>query len=249
MEKDLFLTILRDELIKRGLTPEVAQRHVRSISLTLTAEDVKAIEHIDDHADIEAIAEGIASVKLRTSEKKAEPKPEEFSPVSVDKRPTAEKKHPAPVHIEDEEEAVVTPPLRASTKSRLLFVCTIPLFLLLLALYLGVFALGFSALLGIIVLLVAALIGGVAAGATVSLVGIIYGITQLLTATSAAPGLYEIGLGLAVAGIVMLGGILIYNCAIRLIPWVIRLLGKLFKLCAKKLKQLFRTAKEASYKL
>ncbi len=248
MEKDLFLTILRDELIKRGLTPEVAQRHVRSISLTLTAEDVKAIEHIDDPADIEALAEGIASLKLRTSEKKAEPKTEDLPPVSVAKRPTAEKKRPAPVYIEDEE-AIVTTPLHTSTKSRLLFVCTIPLFLLLLALYLGVFALGFATLLGIIVLLVAVLIGGVAAGAAVSLVGIIYGITQLLTATSMAPGLYEIGLGLAIAGAVMLGGILVYNCAIRLVPKLIRLLGKLFKLCAKKLKQLFKTAKEALYKL
>ena len=72
---------------------------------------------------------------------------------------------------------------------------------------------------------------------------------SFFTVSSSAPGLYEIGLGLTVGGIVMLGGILVYNCAIRLVPWLIRLLGDLFRFCTGKLKDLFRMAKEACYKL
>ena len=52
-----------------------------------------------------------------------------------------------------------------------------------------------------------------------------------------------------VAGIVMLGGILVYNMAIRLVPLLMRLLGSLFHFCTGKLRDLFRRAKEACYTL
>jgi len=101
----------------------------------------------------------------------------------------------------------------------------------------------------VIVLLVAGLIGGAAVGAVVSLVGIVYGIMQLITAASSAPGLYEIGLGITVGGVVMAGGIIVYNIAIRLIPLLIRLLASLFGFCTGKLRTLFQMAKEACYRL
>ena len=47
----------------------------------------------------------------------------------------------------------------------------------------------------------------------------------------------------------MLGGILVYNMAIRLVPLLMRLLGSLFHFCTGKLKNLFRRAKEACYTL
>ena len=131
----------------------------------------------------------------------------------------------------------------------ILFICTLPLTASLLAAYFSVFAVLFTALCALIVLLVAGLIGGVAVGSTIALTGIIYGIMQLVTAVSAAPGLYEIGLGTIIAGISMAGGILIYNIAIRLIPLLIRWLGTLFRFCTGKLKDLFHMAKEACYKL
>lgn len=246
MQKERFLTLLRDELIKCGLTPEAAQRHVRSIGLTLSPEDIKEIESVEDPGEISALAEGIAQVKMRAAAKAA-PAPAENTAVIPHSdegiilpkdEPDAYEEDPVPADIR-----------RGRTVFLVILLCTLPLSLAFLALYVGAFGVMFAALCGVIALLVAALIAFVAAGASVSLIGIIYGITQLITATSTAPGLYEIGLGLTVAGVVMLGGILIYNCAIRLIPYLIRLLGVLFRFCTAKLKQLFQMGKEACYKL
>jgi len=131
----------------------------------------------------------------------------------------------------------------------LIFICALPLTLLCLLAYFGIFGAAFAVLCALIVVLVAGLIGGAAVGAVVSLVGIVYGITQLITAPSSAPGLYEIGLGITVGGIVMAGGIIVYNIAIRLVPLLIRLLSSLFGICTGKLRTLFHMAKEACYRL
>ena len=129
------------------------------------------------------------------------------------------------------------------------FAVSLPLSAALLLLYFGVFGAAFAALCSLIILLVAALIGGVAAGTALSLTGIVYGITQLISAASSAPGLYEIGLGVGIAGAVMFAGILIYNLAIRLIPLLIRCLATLFRFCTGELRSVFHRAKEACYKL
>ena len=151
---------------------------------------------------------------------------------------------------DDEEDGfvhAVTP--RGKQTFWIIFACSLPLILVFLVLYFSLFAAMFTALCSLIILLVAGLIGGVAIGAAISFICIAYGITQLITVASAAPGLYEIGLGISVAGIVMLGGILVYNMAIRLVPLLMRLLGSLFHFCTGKLKNLFRRAKEACYTL
>ncbi len=255
MEKEQFLTVLRDELIKRGIPPETAQRHVRSIGLTLSPEDIRELESLDDPGEISALAEGIAKVKLRTATKEPAVPAAPSADTTVIPQTESEAipllgaQPSLPFEADEPEDDRPSDIGHGRTVFWVLFFVTLPLSLLFLALYVSVFGLMFGALCAVIILLVAGLIGGVAAGAAVSLVGIIYGITQLITAPSAAPGLYEVGLGLTIAGIVMLGGILVYNCAIRLIPYLIRLLGVLFRFCAAKLKQLFKMAKEACYKL
>lgn len=283
MEKEQFLKILRDELIARDITAEAAERHVRSLSLTLSDEDTDAIKKIEDPAEIALLAEGIASVKARSTAEKAEPTAEEPSPDTAQIPLCAETDDEnldddvkvyngssgmpsAPqAHISDEEikEAVPTDspaekaeekePIPATPRGRKIFlttlICTSPLLAVLLAVYFGAFGIGFAALFSVIIASFAALIGGVAAGVTLALVGIVYGIIQLFTEPSSAPGIYEIGLGLCIGGIVMFSAILLYNCAVRLMPWVIRKFKKLFGICTGKLKQLYRSAKEACYKL
>lgn len=130
-----------------------------------------------------------------------------------------------------------------------IFAVTLPLSAVLLLLYFAVFGAAFAALCSLIILLVAALIGGVAAGTALSLTGIVYGITQLISVPSSAPGLYEIGLGVGIAGVVLFGGVLVYNLAIRLIPLLIRCLASLFRFCTGELRSIFHRAKEACYKL
>lgn len=263
VKKDDFLKLLHEELIRHGDTPETADRHIRMIAQTFTPEDEARIEHISDPREISRLAQAIVTVKAKT----AKPTPQAPDSEEDDDIRVYKKKQPAPpaVHAsavsdedafyadmirDDEEEGFVPTATRRGIQTFwLIFACSLPLIILFVALYLSVFAILFAALCSLIVLLVAGLIGGVAVGAVISFVCIGYGITQLITVTSAAPGMYEIGLGLIVAGIVMVGGILVYNAAIRLIPLLIRLLGTLFRFCTDKLKDLFRRAKEACYTL
>ena len=98
---------------------------------------------------------------------------------------------------------------------------------------LSVFVALFFGLIALIIILVAVLAIAVAAGSGVALIGIGYGIIQLLS--DPAIGLYETGMGIMAAGITMLVGVLIYNAAIRFIPWIMRKLKQLFKFILKKL--------------
>ncbi len=294
MTKEEFLAVLRDELIKRGLSPELAQRHVRSISLTLSPEDIAEIESMKDPDEISLLAEGIMKVKNRSSQKSAaQTVPETNREADAD---ISEELVPEETVITDDaaeeelydsdddvkiatghgpagaqppaayEEAIVEddeyghfvedePEIEAPTDGRgktafwIIFITTLPFTGILLLLYFGLFGVLFAGLGAIIALLVGGMIGGSAVGAAISLTAIIYGITQLITAASSAPGLYEIGLGLTVGGAALMIGILLYNCAIKLIPWLFRLICSLFTLWTGKLRALIKKAKEACYRL
>ena len=114
-----------------------------------------------------------------------------------------------------------------------IFFCCIPILFFFGAILLTVFVALFFGLIALIIILVAALAIAVAAGSAISLIGIGYGILQLLS--NPAVGLYEAGMGIMVAGMTMLVGVLIYNAAIRLIPWTMKRLRGLFKFVLKKL--------------
>lgn len=284
MKKEEFLAILRDELIQRGLAPELAQRHVRSIALTLSPEDVTEIESMQDPEEIAILAEGIMNVKNRSAKKAAEtqPAPEIAEEIAADASEITDDADEEELYapdddvkiatghgtvppaeyeeaiveddeyghfIDDEPEAEIPTDGRGRTIFWTVLICTLPISAALLALYFGLFGLMFAALGAIVILLVGGLIGGTAVGSAVSLIGIIYGITQLITVTSSAPGLYEIGLGMSVGGAVIFIGILLYNCAVRLIPWLFHLICSLFRLWTGKLRTLFQKAKEACYRL
>ena len=75
---------------------------------------------------------------------------------------------------------------------------------------------------------IAVLVVFVTAGAVVSLVGIVYGVVQLITGQIPV-GMFEVGLGIIVGAAVMFVGILVYNFAVRFIPFGMKLLAKLFR--------------------
>lgn len=284
MKKVEFLTLLHNEMIRLGATPDVAEHHTRVINQTFTPEDIARVERITTPEEVTKLAQAIVSIKSKSVEaKKAEDAeehvdvtedPDEEIPIddtffADDTDEDSDMKvyaggfpHlPAAVDVDedtlyeemirdDEEDGFITRVSpRGKQKFWIIFACSLPLILIFLLLYFGTFALLFTALASLIVLLIAGLIGTSAIGAAVSFVCIVYGISQLITVASAAPGVYEIGLGITVGGSVMLFGILIYNLAIRVVPKLIRLLGTLFRFCTGKLKVLFQRAKEACYKL
>lgn len=124
---------------------------------------------------------------------------------------------------------------------------TLPLTLGLASILFGAFGVVFVGLAALIVGLIGLLIAVAACGAGVSLVGIVFGITQLFTFVAA--GIYEIGLGIMVAGAVLFVSVLIYNIAIRLLPWLISLIGNLLGWICGKLKNLFFVVRRECYKL
>lgn len=73
------------------------------------------------------------------------------------------------------------------------------------------------------------LVAFVAVGSIISIVGIVYGVVELIIGNTPV-GLFEIGLGVIVGAAVMFVGILIYNIAVRFIPFGMKLLAKLFRL-------------------
>lgn len=112
------------------------------------------------------------------------------------------------------------------TISRVLFCAAVPLGAVLCVAAIAVF-------LGLIFLLAAAAIGFVAAliaivgvGCSVALIGIIYGAYKIVTGVVPV-GLYEIGLGITVGSVASLIGILMYNIAIRLVPFLMKKLAEL----------------------
>ncbi|MBR4959718.1 MAG: hypothetical protein IKY52_02345 [Clostridia bacterium] len=128
-----------------------------------------------------------------------------------------------------------------------LFVLTLPLTLALFAGILVIFGGLFLGLIAIIIGLVAAMIAVAAAGSGIALVGIIYGITQLFTFMAA--GIYEIGLGVMIGGGVLLASIILYNLAVRFLPWVMKWLTVLFSFVFGQCRNLFYLARRECYKL
>ena len=94
---------------------------------------------------------------------------------------------------------------------------------------------------------VGALVVLTAGGSALSLVGIIYGVIQLFSVVPV--GLYEIGMGVIIAGGIMFVGILIYNVAVRLLPFLMRMVWRLFCFVLKKLRVLFNFLRRECAKL
>lgn len=131
------------------------------------------------------------------------------------------------------------------SKNRIIFWCAVallsPLLLFLIAVVLGVFLFAFFAMASIIAACIVALIAIVGAGTGIALFGLIYGTMQLFSA--AAAGLYEIGIAIKVIGISLFSGILLYNVAIRLMPYLMHYLYEFFCFVVRKGVQLFQFIK------
>ena len=92
-------------------------------------------------------------------------------------------------------------------------------------------------------LLIVAVFGISAVGALFSLLGIIYGLIELVGGN--IPGaMFEIGLALTVGSIVLFVGIIIYNVAVRFVPFIIKKLGVLLVLIFKSFGKAFRKFKK-----
>jgi len=263
MELNIFMKQLETALVRRGIPNDIALKHVSNLRRTFTSNDLTEIEAIQTNDEIEELADSI-SVILTKNRKAVAPVPVEEEDVpsptvkrqsmhtpqkpAVNPRPKAKE---TPYEYLDDDfygDSVETAP---TNRGLGIFwgglLLTSPITLFLLAVIFGAFAAAFVGLAGLIVGGIVALIGLVAAGAVVALVGVIFGITQLFTFFAA--GIYEIGLGIMVAGGVLFVSVLIYNFSVRLIPWVIGQLGNFLGFVCRKLKVLFNYVRRECYKL
>lgn len=123
----------------------------------------------------------------------------------------------------------------------LLAILCAPTIILLLVASFGVFAALFILLASAILLIALAIIAIVGGGSVISLISLLYGATQVLS-TPKYIGLHEIGFGLLVAGATMAVSILLYNIAVRLIPYLFEKIAQLTKLFTKKLTGIAKNA-------
>lgn len=115
----------------------------------------------------------------------------------------------------------------------LMLICA-PTIILLLGSAFGIFAGIFMVLAASIFVIVVAIIAIVGVGSVLSVASLLYGATQVLS-TPRYIGFHELGFGLLIAGVTMAASILLYNLAIRLIPFIYLQMGKLLKLFSSKL--------------
>ena len=269
MELNIFMRNLQTALIRRGIPDETALKHVTNLRRTFTAEDLEEIDAIQSPEEIDSLADSIASILKKRQppvqqQPKAEPQPAPRQPASGRAEYTFDDDlgesfpEPAPVRktkssrkVEEDPYFEYSSEAEPTTRGMLIFwiglLLTLPIWLGLLAVMFVVFIALFVALSALIVVGVAAIIAIVAVGAGIALVGIVFGITQLFSFP--AGGIYEIGLGVMIAGAVLFVAVLLYNFSIRLLPWLITQLGVLLKFLCRKLKELFLHIRRECYKL
>lgn len=112
---------------------------------------------------------------------------------------------------------------------------------------LALFVVAFAVLAALMVAAIAGLAAVAAAGVAFTLVALINGIVQALSTLPV--GLYEIGIGITGGAIVLFVSILLYNFAIRLMPFAMKQLARFFGWTVRHLKLLFIYVKGACAKL
>ncbi len=127
------------------------------------------------------------------------------------------------------------PEIRETAQGRKKFkrtlICLSPLIAIAALAYFAAWGFVFAAEVALIAALIASLVAVAAAGTLAAITGIIYGIVRL--STRHGEGIFEIGLGIVIAGATLLAGVLIYNAALRFMPWAIKKTAYLCRLCSR----------------
>lgn len=118
-----------------------------------------------------------------------------------------------------------------------IFFLTLPITLPLIVALGGIFASIYVLITVIIIAFAAATVACVAGGSALSLYSIIYGITLIVS--KGAVGVYELGVGITVGGIVMLASLLLYNTSMRFAPLLYKHLTLLAKYLIDKIADLY----------
>lgn len=119
----------------------------------------------------------------------------------------------------------------------IIIILSLPLLAICAFLCIGTLVSLYFALAAVILALVLLIIFIVCGGTLTSLVALLYGATQVMQEPRYV-GIHEIGLALIILGATILSSVLLYNLAVRLIPWILSKASVLFKFLFTKLKLL-----------
>lgn len=119
----------------------------------------------------------------------------------------------------------------------IIMILSFPLLIVLAFLCIGTLVSLYFALAAVILALVLLIIFIVCGGTLTSLVALLYGATQVMQAPRYV-GIHEIGLAFIILGCTILISVLLYNLAVRFIPWILSKASVLFKFLLTKLKLL-----------
>jgi len=254
---------LRLALDERGVSADDTEKYITRLKKYITPEDVTNAtdEEIAESADI--CVKLLTKNKYQSEIKDNSMKTAE-TPVITDAQTTASyniseikqasastvefKKIPVIEESGYEQEQIYEPvpdsgmyeDAPASPRNKLMLVLitflTSPLWIIAAILFFAPFAALLAIEAAVTAVFIVLLAGGSAVGAAASLTGIIYGV--IVSFTTPAIGIYEIGFGVIMIGITMIFGILSYNGAVRLMPWVFKKTGILFRFTWSKIKPL-----------
>ena len=166
----------------------------------------------------------------------------EMMPVSANSRALAEKKTLL---------SSISAKAYAKTPSiifTLIMVLSLPLLLILAFVSIGALVSIYFALAAVVLAIILAIICVVFGGSLTSLVALLYGATQIMQEPRYV-GIHEIGLALIIIGATVLVSVLLYNIAVRLIPWVLSKAALIFKLLFTGVKRLAEKVRKGCERL
>lgn len=146
-----------------------------------------------------------------------------------------------PVHerVNNIRNAPIDPETIAKNRRKfwILFILTLPLTAVTLAITGAAFALAFFMIAVVILISVGALVLITALGTVVSVLGLIFGVSQMMA--NLPVGLYECGIAVCVGSIALFCGILVYNFAVRLMPFIAKELLIFMRFVFRKYRELY----------
>lgn len=229
-----FTSALSASLVERGIAEDVVRSHITRLIPTLSEEDLREIASFTSPDDFKDISDATASMLAMTSTVRIsavrDARKEQSRTVSSAKRA------PKPVAERNPNGYAETP--EGKKRFILTTVCASPLFAIAFVLYFALWVIAFAAEIAVIVFSIAALIACAAGGVGSAVGGVIYGVITLGSVPSA--GVYEIGFGIVIAGVTFLACILIYNFALRFMPFGVKKTAEFFNYCLGRVRELLK---------
>jgi len=236
VKRDEFLEQLREKMKSLAVSEEEIGAHIgRFEAYFAPMDEDAAVQAIEAMGGIEGVLTSLeAFYGIEGSDEEASDyalKEESDIPLESDEssEDSEEEKTAERTLVFDEksvEEALPQQETKRGASFWTLFVVTLPLTLSLYVAMTLLFLSAFTALVSIAAAFGLSSVLTAAAGTALSLVGVVYGAFRLFTYLPI--GLYELGIGLVLFGITLVLSILFYNLAVRLFPFIIGRLAKLY---------------------